>query len=325
MRIGHNPAKTLEKTQKPAEITVAITVHIPFMTGYFKQSLDVFKLCLESLSAHTDLPYDLLIFDNASCDGVRNFLRELQREGKIQYLILSEKNMGVVGAWNVIFGAAPGKYIAYSDYDIYFYPNWLSALIELLETFPEAGMVTGLPLLTPMKFSSSTIEWAEKTSDAVLDSGQMISWENFWRHCQAIGSSRDEGQEFFQNNQSLQINYHGKHCFVGAGHFQFVGRKEYFQKITPLYAERPMGSEVRNLDIAINRQGYLRLCTPQWYVEHMGNVVQEKFILQDGNRSALAQVKDAGESKRKWIVQNDFIRRILESVYERIFRLLYEG
>jgi glycosyltransferase involved in cell wall biosynthesis len=325
MRVGQNPAKSLKEVEKPAEITVAITTYIPFLSGYYEQSLDVLKLSLESLIAHSDLPYDLMIFDNGSCAKVREYLFEMQQVGRIQYLILSEKNVGVVGAWNVIFGAAPGKYIAYSDYDIYFYPNWLSALIEVVEIFPQAGMVTGMPLLTPVQFSSNTIEWAEKTPNVEFESGLVISWENVWRHGQSIGISKEEGKKFFEDTPSYEIRFQDKRCYIGAGHFQFVGRKEYFQKIVPLYAERPMGGEVRNLDIAINGHGYLRLNTPEWNVEHMGNTVLEKYILQEGPRSALLEVKSRVSVPGNWITRIAIVRRILESLYNRIFRILFGG
>jgi len=40
----------------------------------------------------------------------------LQQE--IQYLVLSDKNLGKGGAWNQIFGGAPGEIIVYSDSDV---------------------------------------------------------------------------------------------------------------------------------------------------------------------------------------------------------------
>lgn len=324
MRVGQNPAKGLETVAQPAEITAAVTTYIPFLSGYYQDSLEVLKLSLESLRAHADLPFDLMVFDNGSCEAVRDYLLEMQRQGKIQYLILSEENIGVVGAWNVIFGAAPGRTIAYSDYDIYFYPNWLSSLTAVLEAFPQAGMVTGLPLLTPLEFSTSTVQWAEETAGVVLQTGQAISVEDVWRHAQSIGTSRSETETFYKNNPGRSLEYQGKRVYIGAGHFQFVGRKAHFQELIPLQAERPMGGEVRNLDIAVNAAGYLRLCTPDWHVEHMGNTLQDKFKISAGVEAqqikSSAMVKPGGHP----FVRIKFVRRLLESLYGRIFRLLNE-
>jgi glycosyltransferase involved in cell wall biosynthesis len=324
MRVGQNPAKSLKQVAHPAEITAAVTTYIPFTSGYYEQSLDVLKLSLESMRTHADRPFDLMVFDNASCEPVREYLLEAQKEGKIQYLILSEENMGVIGAWNVLFGAAPGEYIFYSDYDIYFYPNWTSALIEVLEAFPQAGMVTGLPLFTPVEFSTSTVEWAKGTRDVELIDEEVISFEDVWRHGQSIGLTRTEVEKFIKETPGYQVFFKGKRCNVGAGHFQFAGRKAYFLKVIPLQAERPMGGEVRNLDIAINDAGFLRLSTPDWHVEHMGNAFNEKFSLSAPRLEQTVAPASHGKIKMPRIVQVKFIRRILEFLYNRIFRILHQ-
>ncbi|HKJ26231.1 MAG TPA: glycosyltransferase family A protein, partial [Anaerolineales bacterium] len=111
MRVGQNPAKSVDSVAKPAKVTVAMVVYIPFLGGYYQQSLDVLKLCLESIWQNTKIPYDLMVFDNASCEEVRQYLVQSEAEGKIQFLTLSDKNIGKVGAWNFIFGGAPGEFI----------------------------------------------------------------------------------------------------------------------------------------------------------------------------------------------------------------------
>ncbi len=45
-----------------------------------------------------------------------------------------------------LFNAAPGEIIAYSDDDIFFYPGWLPAHLEILAAFPKVGMVSGVPV-----------------------------------------------------------------------------------------------------------------------------------------------------------------------------------
>ena len=126
MRVGQNPAKSIEHVPQPARITLAVVTYIPFLHGYYEQSLDVLKASLGSVWQNTPKPYDLLVFDNASCTEVRNFLQEAQQKGHIQYLVLSDRNIGKGGAWNLIFQGAPGEILAYSDSDVYFYPGWLA-------------------------------------------------------------------------------------------------------------------------------------------------------------------------------------------------------
>ena len=149
MRVGQNPAKLQEHVTQPEKVTVAIITYIPFLEGYYAESLEILKVCLNSIWEHTDLPYDLMVFDNASCPEVRSYLLDAQEQGRIQYLVLSEKNIGKAGAWNFIFASAPGEWIAYSDGDIYFYPGWLTLQLGAINGLPKVGMVTGMPVRNP--------------------------------------------------------------------------------------------------------------------------------------------------------------------------------
>jgi glycosyltransferase involved in cell wall biosynthesis len=270
MRIGQNPAKSLDTNPQPQKITAVLVNYIPFLSGYFAQSLDVLRLCLDSMRENADLPFDLIVFDNASCHEVRQFLTQEQEDGAIQYLILSEQNMGKGGAWNFLFSAAPGEIVAYCDNDIYFYPGWLSALLKPLESIPGAGMITGMPLLNPEEYSTSTVAWAQALPGAVMERGRLLPWPDYWMHAGSLGNDEATAHAFYNAHESLRLTYQAEQYYIGAGHFQFLARKEILMRTLPLPTERPMG-QVRKLDVAINDLGYLRLCTSQIWVRHMGN------------------------------------------------------
>ena len=92
MRVGHNPARFVEKVAQPAGITVTVVNCIPFLSGYYEQSLDVLKVVVDSLNATREQahPYDVMVFDNHSCAEVRAYLKDASDQGKIQYLVLSD-------------------------------------------------------------------------------------------------------------------------------------------------------------------------------------------------------------------------------------------
>src|SRR3990172_552066 len=125
MRKGQNPAKFVKDVAHPERITVALLNYVPFLSGFYAETLDVLQVCLASLRREAGLPFDLLVFDNGSCLEVRDFLLKEKDEGRVQYLILSEKNVGKGGAWNMILAGAPGDIIAYTDSDVLFSPGWL--------------------------------------------------------------------------------------------------------------------------------------------------------------------------------------------------------
>ncbi len=305
MRIGQNPAKTIQQVAKPQSVTVILVNYIPIMTGYFTQSLDVLKLCLDSLRKNSGLPFDLMLFDNASCPEVRQFLIQAHTDGQIQYLILSEQNMGKSGAWNICFAAAPGEIVAYSDNDIYYHPGWLAALTKAFDDIPELGMLTGMPLLNPQEYSTSTLAWVENHPDVGLEKGQVLPWEDYWRHAGSLGNEESRVRAFYEENQSLRLTVREEQYYAGAGHFQFVARKDMLQRVLPLPNQRPMG-QVRALDVAINELGGLRLCTAKWWVHHMGNTLDG----EDQDVSKLSPLPPQRRSLRRklltWLSERSF-------------------
>ncbi len=310
MRVGHNPARFVEKVAQPAEITVAVANCIPFLSGYYEQSLEVLKTVIESLNASREAehPYDIMLFDNHSCAEVRAYLEEAYGQGKIQYLVLSDTNIGKIGAWNFMFGAAQGKYIVFSDGDVEFRPGWLMASLELFESFPNVGMVTARPLPTSKEFSTATFEWALR--EKVLEEGPFLSWEVHWEHARSLGMKEGADSPRLPAHMS-RVVFSGKFAYVGAAHFQFMARRETLQRIIPLPSEQPMRGE-RALDIAINDMQLLRLTTIEPYVVHLGN----RILKQVSNKIT----KKNFFCRLLWLPG---IRHILLWIHNQIFRLYF--
>ena len=271
MRVGQNPAKSIEYVRQPQAVTAAVISYIPFLSGYYAQSLDVLKVCLESLVTHSDLPMDLLVFDNASCPEVVHYLSELLTHGTIQYLVLSSENIGKVGAWNFIFNAAPGEYIAYSDSDIYFYPNWLSRHMQVFEVFPEAGTVCGLPRRGRRDFYTSTIDAGPDMPETLFERGKFINEDWIIDHARSLGKLDSVGEDL--NKDDYRFTRNGISAYATATHFQFIVRKKTVQPFLPFPSERPMGESVAHFDNAINKNGLLRLAVNERMVKHLGNTL----------------------------------------------------
>lgn len=315
MRIGQNPAKFVKSVPKPARVTVTIITYIPFLSGYYAESLDVLKTGLNSLWTHTDMPFDLMVFDNASCVEVRTYLQEQHSAGKIQYLTLSEQNLGKAAAWNFVFAAAPGEIIAYADADIFFEQGWLTALVEALDAFPNAGMITGIPMWSPAQFSTATVAWAEAEEGVSVERGKLLPWDDYWKHAQSLGQDEATANENFEKQEDVILRApHGTRYYVGAGHFQFVARKSVLQQVIPIPADKPMG-QVRRLDVAINERGFLRLSTPDWWVRHLGNSLAG-FEKGSG--------PDQPASHQKTRLRGP-LRAFVQWVYHRAFDLLYKS
>ena len=313
MRVGQNPAKSINNVPQPHKITVALAVYIPFLKGYYADSLEVLKVCLNSIWENTSVPYDLLVFDNDSCSDVQEYLLDAHEKNFIQYLLLSDKNIGKGGAWNFIFQGAPGEIIAYTDSDVYFFPGWLNTSIEILDAFPNAGMVTSRPMRTPEKYYSSTLEWANDHPDVTLESGQFLSWNIDREHTLSLGVSEEQARKWYDSGQDWRLTRDGVSSHLGAAHFQFITRKSLIQQFLPLELDRPMG-QVRLFDKLINEAGYLRLSTCEPLVKHLGNKVGSNISNQRKSDVNL-----------KWFINNPIIKRSLLGIYNLIFRMYFNN
>ena len=318
MRKGQNPAKFVKEVARPERITVALLNYIPFLSGFYAETLDVLKVCIDSLGKDAGLPFDLMVFDNGSCAEARDFLVNEKEVGRIQYLILSERNMGKGGAWNVMLAGAPGKIIAYTDSDVLFSPKWLSRSVEILETFPNVGMVTARPFRTPPDFIESTLKWARE--HAALEEGHFIPWEKFLEFNLSLGQTEEENRKVYAQTKDWRLTYQGISAMAGASHWQFTAYKSTLQRFLPFDMDKPMG-QVRQLDQRMNDAGLLRLMVPDPLAMNLSNTLG--YLRGELGENNLNGRRDRKEGWARRVLEAGPIKRTLLAMYNRIFTWYY--
>ncbi|MBK9239161.1 MAG: glycosyltransferase family 2 protein [Acidobacteria bacterium] len=281
MRVGSNPNKEGTSSYLPARVTICVLVCIPTLTDYHAHRLDVLKLCLDSIVKHTDVPYDLLVLDNGSCDEVVDFLRSLRDQGVIRFLLLSSGNVGMAGAYRLMFGAAPGEVVAYCDDDILFYPGWLQAHLAILDSFPRVGMVSGVPIRHQFRYGNRYLaQYLLDFPNVAAKTGHFIpdEWERDF-FASVTGPPRVEStlNRIRAAHTEVVLEHQGLRAYSTATHFQFLAPKAVI--IQGLGTDWPAGLMTgdQEMDERIDALGYARLSTFGRYVRHIGNVITPEF------------------------------------------------
>lgn len=269
MRVGNNPNRG-KAASAYSKVVLACVTHLPTLDGYHKDRLEVVQTCLWSMRrGHEDLT--MVVWDNGSCIEFRDWL---QHEFKPTQLVMSE-NIGKNSARTSIARMLPlESVLAYSDDDIYFYPGWLEAQLDILEHFPNVACVSGYPTRTAFRWGvDNTLEWARENADD-LELGKFIprKWEDDF----AISVGRDPQwqKRYTAKDNDFRITYKGKQAYATAHHCQFISPVPVVSRILN-YAPEAMPDE-KPFDIVMDKIG-LRLSTTQRYTRHIGNVIDDEL------------------------------------------------
>jgi GT2 family glycosyltransferase len=132
--VGGNPllptAYCLPPTDAPAASIIVLTYNnLPFT-----------RMCLESLLPHTtEVDYELILVDNNSTDGTREYLTSLasaaNQRSTIQRvrLLFNDQNVGFARACNQGLKMARGDSLVFLNNDTILPPRWLSRLLAWLD------------------------------------------------------------------------------------------------------------------------------------------------------------------------------------------------
>lgn len=280
MRLGERPAFVRKNEFTPARVTVCIVTHIPHQLGYYASRLDVLRLSLRSLHAHTPRgAVDVMVLDNGSCDEVVDDLRRQLRAGTINYLTLLDKNIGKLRALETMCGAAPGELIAYGDDDVLYEAGWLEAQLQLMAAFPRVGMVSARPVRKQFSYGNEYLPgYLRAHPDVTAKHGHFIpdDWE--LEYLRSTGQSADGLEDVKRKRTDILLERGGITAYSTASHFQFVAPKAVLQEGFRFDVGAEWASDDRQLEMAIDRLGYARLSTNGRFVRHIGNVIDAQML-----------------------------------------------
>lgn len=86
------------------------------------------RQCLDSIARCTPVPYELIVIDNGSTDGTKEFLSTVKAT-----VISNPVNLGCAKAWNQGIRASRGEVVGILNNDIVVTPGWLEGLVAFME------------------------------------------------------------------------------------------------------------------------------------------------------------------------------------------------
>ena len=98
--------------------------------------------CLFSIEAYSDYAdLEVIVVDNASSDGTREYLQDWVTKGSNRKIILNDENRGFAAGNNQGLAAASGDYLVLLNNDTYVTPGWVRTMLRHFSRAPDLGLV----------------------------------------------------------------------------------------------------------------------------------------------------------------------------------------
>lgn len=265
-RTGFNPNKFNAPLPLTPDITLAIVTHYTDH-NYHKDRMDVVRRCVETMEAGVrNKNYELLIWDNGSTKEFRDMLREYEPT-----ILVESANLGLDYAKLRLCHMARAPVFCYSDDDIEYTGDWYDLHAEILNLYPNVGLVSGSPQRVHFRWGiQSSLKFAQRP-DARLNTGRLIPDEYEREYARGIGYPVDEHLQKTKHEVDFLLEYRGVKAWAHGHHMQFVARRK---TILPFLADGDkLLADQRDFDRAIDDMGLLRLTTFKRTARHMGNVL----------------------------------------------------
>jgi len=326
MRVGVNPAKKDFVDVDDVYHRIIIPVYIPNLKGYFNESLEVLKLCLDSLNSTIHLKTKLSIASNGCCKEVNEFLKKEFLSNNIDELYLIKKGIGKINSIYKVLNSVKEPIVTITDADVLFSTGWQEAIEKIFVDYPKSGMVS--PFSNTKGFRQLT---ANIYFDNLLNNNIKVAKVNNPEALTHFEKSIDNQGFYKKIHKEKCIIYHqeGKSkAIIGAGHFVASYKRDVFDLYKYQSNLKKLSSgEQKFLDTPPISKGLWKLSTYRNYVYHMGNTQTQMYkdILNKNingvSNKALQKVNvNITANRILYIIKNKFFARFIFS--DVVFKLL---
>ncbi len=204
-------------------------------------NLSLTRQCLESIEANTDAPHEIIVVDNGSSDGTRDYLLQLEAQGRLR-VISNRLNLGFARASNQGAQEARGHFLVFLNNDTIVQPGWLEELVACARKEEKAGAI-GAKLL----YLDDTIQHA-----GVVFNEEITQILHIYQHYDKDHPAVNQGREFQAVTAACMLVRKDRFFEVG-------GFEECYQN----------GYEDVDLCFKLREQGYKVIYNPRTAVYHL--------------------------------------------------------
>jgi hypothetical protein len=326
----------------PKRVGLATLTYVPALEGYFREAREVISVHLASLRASLHQECNICVFDNGSCPEIIAYLEEQWRNGLIDWLCLSNHNLGKNGALNWIFSSMPNEFIGFADYDVFFREGWLERTLEIFGTFEYAGMVSAQPVFFDFLRGEGKTANAVQEADGLRIDLVQPRQEIVDEYCDGINASDEMRKQFRQTRLQVAINEErATRAVTSATDMQFMLSKKVARELVPLpIAGALTAKDAIDIPRGIEALGYWILSTEEPLVRHMGNSILGRNIPEIdaylSHKDFRGKSQSVGRSKKggikgsiriylqKLLDRSPALRKGVTRIYDGLFSLLYE-
>jgi len=275
-RTHQNPMKGELTVPPPPEISLCMVTHYTD-DRYHEYRKPIVDLCVRTmLDGAYGKDYEFIVWDNGSIDSFRAHLLTY----KPTKIILSN-NVGKSSARRGLAQIARGDIFCFSDDDILYYPGWLDAQLDILHHFPSPVLVSGSPQRTAFRHDMSAVNRFVQQYKAKLTRGRLLQDDDEMLYAISIGKPWEQHKWQTASFLDYLIEYNGMKVWAHGHHMQFVTWRDEIvphmrESITYLDNERVWEDYLDSV-------GFLRLTTYNRTVWHLGNELDGKVSIVDGN------------------------------------------
>jgi GT2 family glycosyltransferase len=235
--------------------------------------LHLTRRCIESIYAHSDYPFTLLIHDDGSQPATLTYLNELKASHDNVVLCGGTHRAGCAVARNLAFAQVQTEYIFSLDNDMICHPGWLRETMA-------CAVAQAADFVAPLRLDMNGAVWGFAPELVRRENGSVIEIAR-WYHDLPLALV----QSFF-GDAAVPTNF----ISGGAGLYS----REAFQALGGFYAGYESGFEDMDFSLNLERQGLTVWAAPRAVLTH-----DDKWMPQAAEDTEYARMRYDEKSLRR--------------------------